>query len=517
MKSRLPLLAVAILSVAIQQRAFAQTRPDSPAVFTQAIVVGANRSVDRELPALRYADDDAARFGELFAELGIRVHLLTRPDAATLRLHPLLANVRAPTQLDLRAAVAEAKSQAAEARLRGQKTVLYVVFAGHGNADGGRAYVTLEDARLYPQDFLEGIIAAVAPTLAHVVIDACHSYQFALSRGAGGTHRPVRGFLEGAGLHRKNVGFLLSSNPSGESHEWEAFQSGVFSHEVRSGLAGAADVNGDGTITYREMAAFVSRANEAIVNDLYRPAVHARAPGDTETLLNLPAAKGSQLRVHGTASGKHFLIEDARGVRWADFHPAQGESLSLRLPSAHLPVYVRSVADGRESVVAQGAPLVILAEQPTRAPETETRGAAHRAFKALFSLPFDRQAVASFPLGLDGETSARAQSTSDLSPSRGRKPWAIAAFTAAAAAAAGGTYYFAANRGLISSGASVDQKTAAERNDLISRNERKAAWLVGTAATAATAGLLLLLWPSSPATLDVVPSDGGVNVQLTMR
>ena len=58
-------------------------------------------------------------------------------DASTLRLHAqVLTDVRAPTHLDLRLAVADAARQAAQARLQGQKTVLYVVFAGHGNAEG---------------------------------------------------------------------------------------------------------------------------------------------------------------------------------------------------------------------------------------------------------------------------------------------------------------------------------------------------------------------------------------------
>src|SRR6185369_6871401 len=111
---------------------------------------------------------------------------------------------------------------------------------------------------------------------------------FATSRGAGGTHRPVHGFLEDALEARgAGIGFLVSSSQSGESHEWEAFQSGVFSHEVRSGLTGAADADGDGLVSYREIAAFVLRANAAIVNEQYRPAVHAHPPNGDDILLDL--------------------------------------------------------------------------------------------------------------------------------------------------------------------------------------------------------------------------------------
>src|SRR5262249_26429988 len=151
----------------------------------------------------------AVRFADLFRMLGMRTYLLTRLDDSTRRLHPHVSDqARAPTERDLRAVVAEVAAEAAQAKARGEQTVLYVVFAGHGNARKGRAYVPLEDARLYPEDFLRDIVDVVAPGQAHVIIDACHSYLFAMSRGPGGSHRPVSGFLEEplrAG--RENVGF----------------------------------------------------------------------------------------------------------------------------------------------------------------------------------------------------------------------------------------------------------------------------------------------------------------------
>ena len=98
---------------------------------------------------------------------------------------------------------------------------------------------------------------------------------------AGAAARPRRraparasGFvaLEAAGRAGR-VGYLLSSSASGEAHEWAGFEAGVFSHEVRSGLYGAADADGDGRVTYPEIAAFVRRANATITNESFRPQV----------------------------------------------------------------------------------------------------------------------------------------------------------------------------------------------------------------------------------------------------
>lgn len=58
---------------------------------TFALVIGSNQSVDTSLAPLRYADDDAARYLDLFRVLGARTYLLTRPDENTRRLHPQAA------------------------------------------------------------------------------------------------------------------------------------------------------------------------------------------------------------------------------------------------------------------------------------------------------------------------------------------------------------------------------------------------------------------------------------------
>jgi hypothetical protein len=487
-------------------------RAETP-VFTQAIIIGANTSVDRELPPLRYADDDAIRFAELFKTIGIPSRVLARLDEATTRLYPeATSGLRMPTAADLHAVVTEVAAQIAQAKARGAKTALYVVFAGHGNARRDRAYITLEDARLSAEDFLAMVVEPVGAHQSHVIIDACHSYLFAMSRGPGGTHRPVRGFLEGSfGGKSDKVGFLISSSQSGESHEWDGFQSGVFSHEVRSGMTGAADADGDGVVSYREIAAFVVRANAAIVNEAYRPTVHARAPRGAGGLVDLRGADAGKMRVDGGAAGKHLLVEDARGVRWGDVHARVGQALRMLLPGGHRPLYVRNAEDGQESVVEDGENEVVLAERAARPSEAGTRGGAQHAFRSLFSLPFDRQAVDSFELQMEEER---------VEP----KPWetrdylGVAALTAAAAAVAGGTYFTVSSRGLHdSTGSPVDQQMAAQRNELIGRKQQVGLVLFGTGAALTATGLLLLLWPSTPVNVAVAPKRGAVTVAVWLQ
>jgi hypothetical protein len=425
-----------------------------------------------------------------------------------------LAAVRAPTSAQLREVVAQVAGRSAQARARGERTILYVVFAGHGNVRRDRAYLTLEDARLSPEELLDTVVEPVGAARAHLIIDACHSYLFAMSRGPGGTHRPVRGFLEEA-LRARNprVGFLVSSSQSGETHEWEAFQSGVFSHEVRSGLTGAADADGDGLISYREIAAFVLRSNAAIVNEHYRPSIHAHPPRGDDTLLDLRPSSAGRMRVDGAATGKHFLVEDARGVRWADFHARQGQTFQLVLPSGHRPLFVRDVEGGLESVIDERESSVILDKRPLVRSEAGARGAAQHVFRSIFTLPFDRQAVDSFELQLEDEE-----------PSAVPRGWGprtylgFAALAVAAGAAAAGTYHLVQSRKLYDgTDAMADQKLAVGRNQAISRHDRYTWVLYGASTVAAATGLALLLWPTREPTVAVGMDGHGATLTFTVR
>jgi hypothetical protein len=99
-----------------------------------ALVIGVNKSVDRGLKKLRYADDDAVRYFELFRSLGLRTALVTRSDANTRRIHPqALAEAHLPLRSELSGVIQRLAREIARAHRRGLKTVLYVAYAGHGN------------------------------------------------------------------------------------------------------------------------------------------------------------------------------------------------------------------------------------------------------------------------------------------------------------------------------------------------------------------------------------------------
>ncbi len=472
----------------VSERAHAE--PSRAATF--ALIVGSNRSVDANLAPLRYADDDAARYLDLFRLLGARTYLLTRLDENTLRLHPqAAAEALEPRKARLDEAVAQLVADVDQAAARGVETVVYFVYAGHGNVENGKGYITLEDQRITGED-LAALFARVHATRIHVIADACGSYYLAYSRGPGGQRRQIEFGLTPALIKDPRVGLLLSTSSARESHEWDAFQSGVFSHEVRSGLYGAADADGDGVVSYREIAAFVARANASVPNEKYRPDVHTRAPGSGDALLDLRRVRGRRLEIDGTHAG-HYLLEDARGVRIADVHNAAGQTLSLVRPPPSGRVFLRRVDDDTELVVDSPDPLddvVRVADLTPEPPRTASRGAAHESFGQLFALPFDRRAVE--------EWREPPPPAPEAPPPRSiRRPLAYAALGAGALAIGAGVALSISANTIESNGASSSQLAAARRNeDISARTTAATAFYVG-GGVAAAAGVVLLLWPET--------------------
>jgi hypothetical protein len=363
---------------------------EPPARATFALIVGVNQSVDPELPALNYADDDAAQYLDLFRALGARTYLLSRLDDNTKRLHPqAAAEAQLPRRQAFEAELARLAADVAQAHARHLATSLYFVYAGHGNVRDGEGYLSLEDERLTAADLERLLLQRVAADQVHFIIDACYSSYLAFGRGPGGQRRPARGFSALAGLGRyKQLGLLLSTSSARESHEWEGFQSGVFSHEVRSGLYGAADADHDGQVSYREIAAFVERANAAIPNERFRPDIYARPPATTTQLLDLRPGLGRRIEIDGSKHG-HYLLEDSGGVRIAELN--SGQAVSLIRPVGTGVLYLRRSDDQEEFVIPPSdAPVELASLEPTT-PRARARGAAHDAFSVIFALPFDAE------------------------------------------------------------------------------------------------------------------------------
>jgi len=328
MSTRLLLLCSA-LAVSAQAR-----------TVTYSVSIGNNGAPDgTTLTPLRYADDDAARYFAFFSRFADHQYLLSVLDADTQARFPGVgAKAVSPSLEALRGVLRELTTQMRADKARGDESVLYLTYSGHGaQASDGTAFLTLEGGLLTRKVLYDEILAAVPAAFIHLFIDACHADAVVGSRGLFSSERDgttVRVTSEVAtavqdvtSLRRfSNVGALMATAADQESHEWSRIQSGLFTHEVLSGLTGAADVNADGVIEYSELLAFVAAANR----DLPDPGAQPRIVG-TPPALNphAPLVSFAQQSGVSTLSGDfsklgRFHLEFDNGERYADANLGEG-------------------------------------------------------------------------------------------------------------------------------------------------------------------------------------------------
>ena len=387
------------ISLALTTPAPAAPAPRASVGF--ALVVTNNRSLTSSRPDLQYADDDGAKYADLFSdELGSgQVTLLADFDVSSRRLYPEWSSrAVAPTRANLDRAVARLSDEIAHAQAGGAAVQLYLVFAGHGDVDHGQGYLDLADQRLTARDLDESVLARLKADRVHLILDSCNSYFMLNPRKPGGkrwqTNHDVAGVLD----KYPNLGAIISTSAEAVTYEWSELQSGIFSYELRSGLRVAADVDGDGQVSYAELAAFVDAANQDIRNDLYRPKVFARGPAhdDSEALLTRHAS--THLLKIEAAGARRLTLRDSQGVRLLDLNKEDSTPITLSLPAEHVAIYEKTPGKERPLVRVRdfdgsAGPVAALDELPQVEPGLSGRGEAP-VFAALFASPFGARAFA---------------------------------------------------------------------------------------------------------------------------
>jgi hypothetical protein len=298
-----------------------------------------------ELPSLRYADDDAARFYQFVRPFAKRAVLATVLDEESQRRHPALAgNCISPRRDLVQEKLAEMAASMQTDRDAGKNVVLYLSYSGHGVREADETALVLLDGHL-DRRFLEEKVLSLPANVIHLFIDACHAQGLVARRGViekevSARSRVLSEWERSAILRddllslHPHVGALVAAATDRETHEWSRLQSGVFTHELLSALSGAADVNLDGKIVYSEVAAFISAANRSVKDPLaviqvvsLPPQINRNAPilalawiPDAALLEGIPAGLG------------HFYLETSGGIRALDAHPEFRTALRLMLP-----------------------------------------------------------------------------------------------------------------------------------------------------------------------------------------
>ncbi len=370
------------------------------------MVIGNNRSLGHRRPDLHYADDDAAKYYAILRTVAPeRVSLLADFDDDTARLFPeARAAAVAPTRAELLRVGVSLAARVQAATAAGSDVDVYFVFAGHGDVDDGTGFIELEDARFTAGD-LELWLRSIPFSRAHVILDSCNSFFMLGARRPGGRYYATsEDAARSLAARLPNVGVFLSTSAEGESFEWSEIQSGVFSHVVRSGLLGAADANGDGAVSYTELAAFVANATADVPNPNMRPHVFSRGPGgrDEQAILTAASRTGAHAVRLTDATPIRIRLRNRESLPLLDANQEGGLPLVLTLPDEWTDGAVLERAGptgpGTElqsfAVPSAAGDLTLASLQPIAA-----RGAARgpaEIFQRLFTRPFGPRAITSY-------------------------------------------------------------------------------------------------------------------------
>ncbi len=361
-----------------------------------AVAIGNNQppAADTSLRALRYADDDALRYRELFSRLATRTELLTVLDSATQLQHAGAAKeARPPTLTQLRATMQELRTALQDAVRRGERPVLFLTFSGHGAQTATGEYaLSLLDGGLTQRILYDEILAGLEQVQVHLFVDACHAAGVVGVRGQFDRELDAdtvvlddskrSRIVERKSLDRlPNVGAILASSSGEETHEWSRIQAGVFTHELLSALWGGADVNGDHRIEYSEVQAFVSAANRGLVATSARPNVLAFPPAaDHRAVLVDLAELRDTVLLGGIPKGLgHFYVENENGRRLLDANLDPPFGLWLALPRTSSRVFLRNAE--REAIIPS-ANLVDVSRLAFSPVANQSRGGMDSALQA---------------------------------------------------------------------------------------------------------------------------------------
>ncbi len=353
--------------------------PEPRPVF--ALSIGQPRAPG--MPELRAVHSDVAMMHAFFGALGPRhryVHL--PPSDVRSDLAGDGTTVGAPTWADIEASV-DAIEAAVDA-LDGRADV-YIYYAGHGRKRRVGSH-TRTDLFLEPQ-----VPATTAPghdgilttrllqqqllarldgeqTRVHLIVDACQSAFLLEARGLRYTHRvfkappqvEARMLTDFIGRYA-SVGALLATSGSQVTYESVA-SGGVFSYAVRSAAIGAADLDGDGRITYGELKQVL-------------PSIVSKRPGGSVPRLLAPGGRDDEA----------FVDYRRRGAAAVTFAPPRATRYELQ--SSLYEPYAALYPDGDDPAVVflpRDTKFLALAEVPDSGPRVWYRfQAMSRGFEAL--------------------------------------------------------------------------------------------------------------------------------------
>lgn len=326
------LFLLLLLSTGLASPAQAQTTTPAPAalaasaqpdgIFTRrlALLVGANKG-GPERPELRYAVDDARAVGRVLEDMGG----VLPGDARYLE---------DPDRSALLGAIRSLAADVDKARRTSRRVEAIFYFSGHSDEEA----LFLGQERM-PYAELKGLITALAADVRIAILDSCASGALTLPKGV--IKRPP--FLMDMAYDMRGTAFVASSSASEPAQESGRLGRSFFTHNLVSGMRGAADMNLDGRITLNEAYQFAFDGTivqtERTMAGAQHPSRHIQMSGTGDVVITEIRKSEAVLVLDAGFSGRVF-VHDSAGNLLVELNKPAGREVAIGLGAGGYRVFV---------------------------------------------------------------------------------------------------------------------------------------------------------------------------------
>jgi hypothetical protein len=337
-----------------------------------ALVLG-NNAGSGERPPLRYAESDAGKVARVFAELGD----VAEEDLLLLQGRPYGDVERAVVHL--REAITLVH------RTPDARAVLFFYFSGHSDGEA----LELGGERL-SYSKLKALLAGTGAELRVAIIDACRSGSAILQKG--GKLAPGFTIHLSDQLSAKGEVIITSSAADESALESSEVMGSYFTHNLVSGMRGAADASGDKQVTLAEAYryAYDRTVSQTAVapTGAQHPAYDYRLSGQGELVLT-SLQKTSATLVLPDGAERSLVTDLARDQVVAEVLPGAARELAVAPGSYAIKALRGGESFGGRFSVADGAREVIRwdALTPLKPAEVALKGGPDDSLVADATLP----------------------------------------------------------------------------------------------------------------------------------
>ncbi len=321
------------------------------------LIAGVNHHLRDPGHQFRYADDSALLALQVtkivlpFAQVRV---LATADDPGTAAgfeaagIDPL-----PPTRAGVDLAFRDFSQAAHEARTRARSVEMFVYFAGFADP-GGTLHLADQPLEM---DTLMSLLEQVRPDQAFALFDAAHPARLSPGTNAPLEPPPVIPAAAELSYRPSYLGYLGATTSDVQLNN---SQGGLLTSVALTGIAGAADLDGDGRISFFEWRQFVRMQID--IDKPFAPFVRAVGPrrDPLATVVDLRGLISSRLVVDGAVPNGVMEIREAqRGRMVAQWYHHQGYQDRICVPSGRLEVNRYSDRTPRKVQGADGQVLYV--------------------------------------------------------------------------------------------------------------------------------------------------------------